>query len=540
MQRLRGVIIVLGLAMSVMIGYWLAGTAVPKAEPQAADSAPDPGKAPVVRAEEEIKFRTGKRQPGYRSDDEAYEAGALQGQRALIFKDRAALERFLAKLGDRVKLLGRIDELNALHVGFLDPADLADLLDGDEELAMIFPAYVPNPKPGVIQDGVKSVGDDLLRLLGINGDNSKWGKGVKVAILDTGVSSHSAFGSRISSLNLVPLAANLADWNGHGTAVASLIIGQGQLTPGVAPGAEILSIRIADDDGASNSMLIAKGIVAAVDAGASLVNISLGSYGDSALVRNAIDYANKAGVVIVAAAGNEGLDHLAYPAANKGVVAVGAVDARGTPLAFSNSGNSLAAAAPGLDVNAAWTGDEAVWFTGTSASAPIVTAAIAAAMSWNGTVQRNTWDATNLVLAKLDDGGAPGADPVMGGGTVNLGRVMNANTAGIYDAAVASNYFLPPTEVTPYPQLQVVIQNRGTEMLLNAGVVVTSLNGTTPMNITTLAPDQIRTFTIPLPGMSWDGVQPLQFDTTVELSGSQIDANPSNNRRVETYTPANP
>jgi hypothetical protein len=307
----------------------------------------------------------------------------------------------------------------------------------------------------------------------------------------------------------------------------------------VAPSAEILSIRIADDDGNSNSMLIAKGIVAAVDAGAGLINISLGSYGDSSLVRNAIDYANKAGVVIIASAGNEGLDHLAYPAANQGVIAVGAVDARGTPLAFSNSGDSLAVAAPGLDVNAAWTGDKAVWFTGTSASAPVVTAAIAAAMSWNGSIERSTWEAANLVMAKLDDGGAPGDDPVLGGGTVNLGRVMNANTAGIYDAAVASNYFIEPTAETPYPQLQVVIQNRGTEMLVNAGVEVITPNGSTPLNITTLAPDEIRTFTIPLPAATWNG-DALEFDTTVTLTGSQIDSNPSNNRRVESYSPTTP
>jgi hypothetical protein len=319
-----------------------------------------------------------------------------------------------------------------------------------------------------------------------------------------------------------------------------LVIGDGNLTSGVAPGASILSIRIADDDGNSNSMLIARGIVAAVDAGAGIVNVSMGSYGDSGLVRSAIEYANQAGVVIVAAAGNEGLDYLAYPAANAGVIAVGAVDARGTPLAFSNSGESLAAAAPGLDVNAAWTGDEAVWFTGTSASAPIMTAAIAAAMSSNGTIQINPWQATNLVLTKLNDGGAPGTDPVLGGGTLDLGRVMNANTAGIYDAAVASNYFVAPTAETPYPQVQVVIQNRGTEMLLNAGITVNTPNGTTPLNITTLAPDEIRTFTIPLPASSWDGTNPLEFDTTVTLSGGQIDAKPSNNRRVETYSPPNP
>ena len=535
-KRYRWVMFVCFLAISGWIGYWLARTAVPQRE--AAEVLGKPaGEVSRVVIDDEVKFRSGERASGFRSDDEALMAGALVGQRALIFKDRAAMERFLAKLGDRVKLLGRIDALNALHVGFLDPAELAALLDGDEELAMIYPAAVPNPKPGAIQDGVLGVGDDLLRLLGITGDNSKWGKGVKVAILDTGVSSHPAFGSRISSITLVPMSKDLADWSGHGTAVASMVIGRGQLTPGVAPGADILSIRIADDQGESNSMLIARGIVAAVDGGADIINISLGSYGDSGLVRNAIDYAKEAGVVIVASAGNEGLDHLAYPAANQGVIAVGAVDARGTTLEFSNGGDSLAASAPGYQVNAAWTGSEAVGFTGTSASAPILAGAIAAAMSSNGSVQMNAWQASQLVLSKLNDGGAPGWDPEQGGGTLDMSRVINANTRGIYDAAVASNHLLMPTAQVPYPQLQVVIQNRGTEMLLNAGVEVTTPFGTMPMNITTLPVNEIRTFTFPLPAAAWNSTGAIQIDSRVTLSGGQNDSKPSNNRRVESYSP---
>ncbi len=537
MRHYRPFFLFLGFCLTALLGYWLARTAVPGPAPHrplTALAESSAGQASI----QEPKFRHGDRPPAFRNDDRALEAGALPGQRALVFKDRAALERFLARAGQRVKILGRIDALNALHIGFLNPDDLAGLLDGNEELSMIFPANLPNPKPGIIQDGMVGVGDKLLRVLGITRDNSNWGKGVRVAILDTGVSPNSAFGSKISSINLVALPANLADWNGHGTAVASLIIGRSRLTPGVAPGAEILSVRIADDLGQSNSMLIAQGIVAAVDAGANLINISLGSYGDSPLIRNAIEYANNAKAVIIASAGNDGLDHLAYPAANEGVIAVGAVDANGTSLAFSNSGKSLAAAAPGFEINAAWTGNQAVGFTGTSASAPIMTGAIAAAMSFAGSVQRNAWDATTLVLSKLDDTGAPGVDALSGGGTVDLGRVMNAGTPGIYDAAVASNYLVPPTAEVPYPQLQVVIQNRGTETLVNAGVQVRTSAGNVPFNITTLLPNAIQTFTLPLPSSSWNSSQPLQFDSAVTLSGGQTDSNPSNNRRVETFTPA--
>lgn len=520
-----------------MVGYWLARSAEP-VRPGAAVLAGPPvagGGEPEVA----VAFRHGDR-AGFRSDDEALKAGGLPGQRGLVFKDKEALERFLVKAAGRLRILGRIDALNALQVGFLNPDVLAGLLDGTEEQSMIFPAYVPNPKPAITQNGVVGVGDQLLSVLGITSDNSNWGKGVLVAVLDTGVSPNSAFGSTITSLNLVPLPADLADWNGHGTAVASLIIGKDALTPGVAPGADILSVRIADDLGQSNTMLIAKGIVAAVDAGANPINISLGGSGDSPIVRNAIDYANKAGVVIVASAGNDGFGQLAFPAGNAGVIAVGAVDAMGTAMAFSNNGKTLAAAAPGYIINAAWTGDQAVGFTGTSASAPIMTGAIAAAMTSGGQKLLNAGDAANLVLSHLDDVGAPGADAATGGGTVDVGRVMQANTPGIYDAAVASNFVIPPSAEVPYPQLQVVIQNRGTEMLVNAAVQVNSPAGTVPLNITTLMPNAIQTFTLPLPIANWNAAVPLQFDSSVRLGGGQTDSNPSNNRRVDSYVqPAN-
>ncbi len=512
---------------------------MPTADSRAEANAGSSPERQRVVIDDEVRFRTGEREMRFRSDDEALEAGALPGQRGLIFKDRAAMERFLENLGDRVKLLGRINALNALHVGFLDPEDLLALLDGSEDLSLIFPAWLPSPKPGEIQDGAVGVGGSLLKVLGITGDNSQWGKGVWVAVLDTGISSHSSLTGKINSINLVPLSADLSTWNGHGTAVASLIAGQSGLTPGVAPGIEgLLSIRIGDDSGYSNSRLIAEGIVAAVDAGVKVVNISFGSTGDSGLVRNAIEYAREAGVVIVASAGNEGLERLAYPAANDGVIAVGAVDAVGTAMEFSNSGKSLAAMTPGYEINAAWTNDEAVTFSGTSASAPLLAGAIAAAMNPGNGTTLTAQQAANLVLSKLNEAGAPGWDPVYGNGLLDMSRVMNAGTPGIYDAALASNYLAAPTEEIPYPHLQVVIQNRGTAMLLNAGVRVTTPFGSMPMNITNLGPDQVHTFNIPLPLVDWNAPGTLTFDSAVNLSGSQWDVKPANNRRAETYSPS--
>jgi hypothetical protein len=338
---------------------------------------------------------------------------------------------------------------------------------------------------------------------------------------------------------LVPLSADGTPMNGHGTAVAGLIAGRDRLTPGVAQGLEgVLSVRIGDDNGYSNSRWIAEGIVAAVDAGVKVVNISFASSGDSPLVRAAIEYAQKAGVVIVAAAGNNGLERVSYPAANDGVIAVGAVDANGTAMAFSNSGQALAAMSPGFAVNAAWTEGEAVLFSGTSASAPILSGAIVAAMNPGNGIQRTAQQAADLVMSKLNDAGAPGWDPVYGHGLLDMSRVMNAGVPGIYDAALASNYLAPPVQGRPYPELQVVIQNRGTELLVNTSVLVNTPFGTRPVNITNLAPDQIYTFGVPLPGVDWNNPGTLTFDSTVTVADRYADANPANNRRADTYAPA--
>ncbi len=534
--RLRPFLLIVGFGLTAGAGYWLATTAAPKPDTEA--RADDAGKVRAAASlpESTPVYRTGERKARFRSDDEALDAGALPGQRALVFKDQAALEAFLARAGDRIRIMGRLDALNALRVGFLDYAELAELLDGSEESSMIFPVYLPDPQVGGVQPGAIALGNGLLEWLGIEGDNSGWGAGVRIAVLDTGVSDHSAFTTGISSINLIDLPENPADWNGHGTAVASLIIGDDPRVPGVVPGAEMISVRVANDSGRSDSFVLAQGILAAMDAGAQVINISLGSHGDSVLVRNAIERAQAAGAVIVASTGNEGAGRVAYPAANNGVIAVGAVDAAGAHLQFSNSGN-VTAAAPGYALNAAWPGDQAVSFTGTSGSSPVVAAAVAAVMYHTGFSAQRSAD---LLMANLNDGGAPGHDPQLGGGMIDVSRAIAAGTGarGIYDAAVASNWVVPATETNPYPQLQVVVQNRGTETLSNSSLQVDIGSGPRFHNVPSLRPNAIQTINVPLPAGSLESGRPLNFTSTITLNGPYPDVKTSNNRRIDTYAPS--
>jgi hypothetical protein len=531
-MRRRPLFLLLGFVLAAWFGYWLAGTATTRVDPTANRKSAATPKSLAYDDDPAPRFRREERGPGFRHDDEAANAGALRGQRILIFKDQETLERFLKRAGDQVRLLGRLDALNALRVGVLNPEDLADLLGGDAQASLVYPVNVPPPPDGKAQPGAIALRDGLLDWLGVTSDNSAWGNGVKIAILDTGVTVSPAFNSSITVMNLVDLPADPTKQDGHGTAVASMIIGQNSLTPGVAPGASILSIRIADDLGQSDSFLLAKGIIAAVDAGAQLINISMGSQGDSGLVQKAIEYARAAGALIIAAAGNNGIDQVAYPAANRGVIGIGAVEALGNHLDFSNTGSQVAMSAPGYGINAAWTEDQAVSVSGTSFSSPIVTASVAVLMSQLGLSPQQAYD---RLVYYSNDGGAAGVDSALGVGMPALDRALKGNTPSIYDAAVASQRILPPSAGFPYGQLEVLVQNRGTETLINTTVSVTTSAGVATSNITLLPANGVQTVLIPI---SQPVAAGMEYGSKVSLSSGTKDAKPSNNSRAEkTYAP---
>src|ERR1035437_9044585 len=329
-MRLRGPILtVLFFGLAALAGFWLARSAMPTQAAKSAPAASQDAASANQAVDQAPAFRSSHDKLVFQTDTEAETAGALPGQRVLTFANQAALERFLAR-NPNLRILGRIDRLFALRVGFLRLSDLTSALDGSESTALIFPVQMPNPAPGGIQPGAVGLGPDLPAWLGISGDRSSWGSGVTVAILDTGVTSHPALaGTKITSQFLVDPPANASDWNGHGTAVASLVPGAAPLTPGVAPGASLLSSRVANDNGSSDTFPLAQGILNAADAGASIINISMGSYGDSSVLSDAVKYAISKGALIIASSGNEALVQLAYPASYPGVISVGAVDANG-------------------------------------------------------------------------------------------------------------------------------------------------------------------------------------------------------------------
>jgi hypothetical protein len=204
-------------------------------------------------------------------------------------------------------------------------------------------------------------------------------------------------------------------------------------------------------------------VIDAVDRGARVINVSVGSGGDAPVLGQAIAYAQQQGAVIVAAAGNTGQDGVLYPARYAGVLAVGAVDADGRQMYFSNRGERLDLVAPGLGVTAAGIDGEAIAFSGTSAATPFV--AGAAAGIWSESPGLNAAEVTALLTRYADDAGAPGRDSRYGAGVLNVGRVLERDTPGLVDMVVAR----PHIEQHPVYADELVLalfgQNRGTEPL---------------------------------------------------------------------------
>lgn len=523
------------ILLAGVAGYYLTQQATMPAEDDGSESqdsslqyrpTPLPENKPVNRS---------ARRHGKRATEDDAPPFAIKNERIARFKNDDDYQKFLASLKDRgLHLLGKSDRLRAVRFGYGVASDFSDI-DG-AELSHNYVVSVPAPPPAQAQAGAAGFGNEALAWLGIHGDNSTWGKGVTVAILDSGVNDHIALNGGNGHVTNVALT-ELADGSeqlGHGTAVASIISGDHRLTPGVSPAADILSIRITDAEGSSDSFTLAEGILTAADAGAKVINISMGSYGDSAVVEEAVQYALERGSIIVASSGNEGLDAIAYPAAYEGVIAVGAVEANGEHLDFSNSGDSLDVVAPGYQVNAAWGDEQLTSFSGTSASAPFISGAIAAAMSENP--HMSAQQAADLVLRVTNDAGYPGEDTAYGSGVLAMDRVMEHGTAGIYDAAITSQVLVPPSDPTSLPQVLVTVQNQGTETLINSPVRITSPTGIQTLNISSLAPGQIHTF--PIPVVLPPSGDSISVSSSVQTTESDKDT--SNNTRITSFSDDQP
>jgi len=434
-----------------------------------------------------------------------------------------------------VEVVAGVERLRAVRLRYERWGEVMALLDG-MQLAVCQVKQV-RPVSDLLgkgtQQGLVEFGDSLMEWLGIREDHSTWGEGVRIAVIDFGVLPHIGLRAVVGSILPEQSVADLNPVSGHGTAVASLIAGIHPSARGVAPAAELISIQVGDGSGVVDSLALADGILVALDAGVDLINISMGIVEDNPLIQDAVVMAQRAGVVIVAASGNCGRGKALYPAAYPGVIGVGAVDARGGHLDFSNRSDSLAISAPGYGVSVAWMGDQFKSFDGTSLSAPIVTGAIAATMSSGSGVTMTAREAAQIVLQNANEAGHPGPDAEYGFGILNLARVMNRGRSGIVDAAITDQRLVIGAGGGGVGELWVTVQNRGTAVLINTLVEVRTPFGMWQFNEMMLPAGAVRTFSIPVRVSGLEQGGEIFVSSALKLGMLGQDSTPSNNYRED-------
>ncbi len=213
------------------------------------------------------------------------------------------------------------------------------------------------------------------------------GAGVRVGVLDSGVYPHTDFGDNLlPGYNLLKNSTDTTDTYGHGTRVAGLIAAAANDVgaKGAAPAASIVPLK-AFETNETTLDIVANGIAKAVALDCDILNMSFGFADYSDMLATVVSSAQKAGLLLVAAAGNDGTNTVSYPAAYAGVIGVGAVDHENAWASYSQYGAHVDVVAPGCCIGSTDLNDAFVPISdydkgasyGTSFSAPLVSGILA-------------------------------------------------------------------------------------------------------------------------------------------------------------------
>ncbi|MDR3082257.1 MAG: S8 family serine peptidase, partial [Streptomyces sp.] len=244
---------------------------------------------------------------------------------------------------------------------------------------------------------------------------SSTGKGIKVAVIDSGVNpdTPSLKGQVLSTEVAKSVSYHVTqDFSGHGTSMAELIAGTGAGggLKGVAPDAKIIPYRIQMADLKDKAELAktpepAEAIRAAADSDAKIISMSFGSDTIDPDQKAALEYAQSKGKLMMVAVGNEGVGsgHISYPAAYPFAVGVGSVDKSGTVAKSSSYGSDVDLAAPGIDIPGWCDATFKAYCSrdgGTSSATAIASGA--AALVWSA---HPDWTANQVLSSLIDTAG---------------------------------------------------------------------------------------------------------------------------------------
>lgn len=290
-----------------------------------------------------------------------------------------------------------------------------------------------------ITDGLP-VKDEILwnlEMIGVSGETATLPvkEKVKVAILDSGVDylDNIEVKERINLIDDIEISPLFEDYTGHGTAIASILVASYDNVysnvKGVNPNIELYSARVLDENNEAPLSRVLKGIYWAIDKDVNIISISFGSEEYSESLKMAIDDAVSRGILVIAAAGNNGVDGaVEYPAAFENVVSVGAVNSQGHLSELTSTGGELDVVAPGMAVRVtSFFGEEAL-ASGTSIAVPHVVGL--SSLIWQEDLSKDS----QFVRTVLEESGKELLDK-----TVDVGLIDYNYASFIYDT-VAEQY----------------------------------------------------------------------------------------------------
>jgi subtilisin family serine protease len=217
--------------------------------------------------------------------------------------------------------------------------------------------------------------------------NQSKGRNVEVAVLDTGVDTGHEDLMVYGGVSFVTGTPSYKDDNGHGTHVAGIIAALDNTigVVGVAPEAKLYAVKVLNSQGSGSLDQVIMGIQWAVNNSMNVISMSLSTKSDYQALHDACDAAYSKGLLLVAAAGNDGkrfglLDTVRYPAKYSSVIAVAATDESDKRASFSSAGPAVDIAAPGVDIYSTYIGNSYTTLSGTSMATPHVSGV--AALVW--------------------------------------------------------------------------------------------------------------------------------------------------------------
>lgn len=420
---------------------------------------------------------------------DVWEDNGINSTRILLRRQDELLDRIEFR-GLPLNITRDIDTLNIQEIEVPDGVNIYDLiaeLDSTEEYEFVEPVLtrsipetqrvalnVPIEEFRAPNDPFLEYQPNMTIVQAKDLSGVAQGSGVIVAVIDTGVATggQDAPVNVLTGYDFVNNDNDATDDQGHGTHVAGTIsqaTNNGVGIMGIVPNASILPVKVLDADGSGFNTDTIAGINYAVQQGADVINLSLGSSSPSAAEESAIDAAVNAGVAVIGASGNDGDktgNGTYYPGSYINAIGVSATDMQGNVTGYSNTGSAVDLSAPGGDLSVDADSDgfpdgilqETIdgaggynyyFYEGTSMATPHVAGAFASLMASGA----SNSEAELYLINSAQDYGATGKDPNYGEGEIRIQDALDAyaSSSSTPDLASLNAGDLVITEIMPDP-----------------------------------------------------------------------------------------